>query len=238
MAKVLLVEDDQELCEIIQKYLAPEKHLLEIVHDGREGEDRLRFSEYDVAILDLNLPNQSGLSICKNYRNRGGRIPIIMLTSRNSVLDTETGLDCGADDYLTKPFSVRELAARIRALLRRHGGELTGVYCHGKIVVKLAEHQCLKDGKPVQLAPVDLRLLELFFRHPDQIFSADAILKRVWHTESEATIDSVRTAIKRVRQKLDDEDVDYSIIETVPKIGYRLRKDRANPSEKQTAGDG
>lgn len=222
MAKILIVEDDVELTAMIAEWLSFERHIVEVVHNGRDGTDRLRNCQYDVIILDWALPDLTGLEICRIYRGEQGTTPIIMLTGRGSVGDKEMGLDSGADDYLTKPFNMKELSARIRALLRRSTQQPSNVLKAGELVVDPGKYKVLKAGQEITLLPREFALLEFFMRHPDEVFSAEALLQRVWHSESEATSDALRTCIKRLRQKI-DVDNENSIIQTIPRVGYRLK---------------
>src|SRR5215813_6435551 len=119
MAKILLIEDDIEFSGIIKAWLSNEHHAVEVVHDGTEGRHRIQVFEYDLLILDWQLPGMAGIDICKEFRSQGGMTPVLMLTGKSAISDKETGLDAGADDYLTKPFHMKELSARVRALLRR-----------------------------------------------------------------------------------------------------------------------
>ena len=202
MPKILLVEDDKELATTVARYLGIERNTVEVVSDGREGLERVLSCEYDAIILDIELPNVNGVEICRQFRNSGGKTPVIMLTGRSLVADKELGLDSGADDYMTKPFSVRELSARLRALARRPI-ELKGNKIHiGKLTLDAATHQILKNGQSLELLPIDYALLEFLMRNANQIFSAEALIEKVWHTDKLTTSVVVRGAISRVRKKL------------------------------------
>lgn len=222
MAKILLVEDDVELTAMISEWLEFERYMVEVAHNGRDGSDRLRNCQYDVIILDWSLPDTTGIELCRGFRADHGTTPIIMLTGHGSISDKEAGLDSGADDYLTKPFNMKELSARIRALLRRSSSSPSNVLKVSDLIVDPTKYKVTKGGAEIQLLPREFALLEFFMRHPDEVFSADALLQRVWHSESEASSDALRTCIKRLRQKLDG-DNDNSIIQTIPRVGYRLR---------------
>ncbi|HEY9792337.1 MAG TPA: response regulator transcription factor [Candidatus Obscuribacterales bacterium] len=222
MAKILLIDDDIELTAVIAGWLASENHLVETVHEGREGLDRLRACQYDVILLDWTLPEMEGIEVLKNYRDEGGSTPVIMLTGKRAVVEKTAGLDTGADDYLTKPFHMDELAARIRSVLRRATKATGNVLKCGDLELDPAKHTVKKAGESIQLLPREFALLEFFMRHPGDVFSSEALLQRVWHSESEATAEAIRTCIKRVRQKL-DKDNEESLIETIARIGYRLR---------------
>ncbi|HEY9786291.1 MAG TPA: response regulator transcription factor [Candidatus Obscuribacterales bacterium] len=224
MAKVLLIEDDSELTSMIVSWLEGERHLVEVALDGIEGMDKIRFNQYDVIILDLSLPHRSGLDILKEFRQERGTTPIIILTGRQKVSDKEEGLDAGADDYLTKPFSMKELSARLRALLRRSRMSGVSVLQVGDLTLDPDNYLVKRASKEIHLLPRDFSLLEFFMRHPGKVFSTETLLARVWHSDSEASGEAVRTAIKRLRKKLDEgDDESDSIIENVPRVGYRLR---------------
>jgi DNA-binding response OmpR family regulator len=224
MAKILLVEDSHEMASTIITWLKAEHY--DVVHslDGLEGLDLLKFESFDVAILDWELPAMTGVEICQEYRKGGGRIPVLILTAKQAINERTTGLDSGADDYLTKPFALRELSARLRALLRRPAEVKSNVLEVGQISLDTVKYRILKNGKEVQLMPRDFALLEFLMKNVDHVFSAEALLARVWAGDSEASPSALRTAIKRIRQKLDDSDDEgSSLIENIPRVGYRLR---------------
>jgi DNA-binding response OmpR family regulator len=224
MARILLVEDDKDQATTIEEWLSSEHHNVVISYDGEEGQYRIENDNFDVIVLDWDLPKITGLEILKRYRMKKGSAPVIMLTGKGTISDRESGLDGGADDYLTKPFSLRELSARIRALLRRPGEVKSNVVTVGKFVLDPVKHRVTKDGEEVQLLPRDFALLEFFMRNVDVVFSTDALLQRVWEDDSDATSDALRTAIKRLRKKLDEgEDETKSVIENIPRVGYRMR---------------
>ncbi len=221
MAKILIVEDDLDICTQVVGWLTFDKHTVEAVHDGKEGSDRLKFYQYEVIILDVNLPHISGFDLCKRYREAGGNTPILMLTGKTEIADKEEGLDSGADDYLTKPFHMKELSARIRALLRRSTKAVGNVLELGGYSLDTAKKQFSVDGEAVTLAPKEFALMEFFMRHPDEVFSQETLLDRVWSSESDASVYSVYTAVKTLRKKLTT-DGKKSILSTVHGMGYRL----------------
>jgi two-component system, OmpR family, response regulator len=221
MPKILVVEDDKLLGPTIQDWLKDNNHTVELVADGREGLDRLKFYEYDLIILDWQLPAVSGLEICKHYRESGGKTPILFLTGMTEIHDKEAGLDTGADDYLTKPFEMRELSARLRALLRRAplcGGNILEA---GDLVLDTAACKLTKCGVEIELFPKEITLLEFFMRHPGQVFNADALLNKVWSSESDVSPDSIRSHIARLRSKIDGNDKP-SMLRTVRGLGYKF----------------
>lgn len=223
MAKVLIVEDDQEVAYSIRDWLTMENHTVDMVHDGAEGLERISHYTYDLAVLDLDLPGMNGIDLCAAYRDKGGMCYIIMLTGKDELTDKERGLDAGADDYLTKPFHVRELSARIRALTRRSSRmeAPSNLIKIRDIELDQKARTISKAGASVHLLPKEYALLEFLMKHPGEIFSQEAIMERVWSSESDASPDTVRVHIRKIRAKLDDSS-DSALIQTVHRQGYRL----------------
>jgi OmpR-family two-component system manganese-sensing response regulator len=221
MAKILVVEDDADLADRVRAWLEAERHMAEVAPDGNVAMEHLGAFTYDVIILDWELPGLTGPEVCRKFRAQGGATPIIMLTGKDKVSDKEVGLDAGADDYLTKPFHVKELSARIRALMRRPSAVMGATLKIADLELDPTAHKLTKDGKDVDLLPKEFALLEFFMRHPNQLFSPEALLDRVWHSDSESTIETVYTYIKRLRAKIDT-DKKNSLIKTVYGLGYRL----------------
>lgn len=225
LAKILLVEDDKDLAKTIADFLTRDKHNVEVVYDGLDGREMLKFGAFDVLVLDWDLPGLPGVEIMKGYRATGGAAPIIMLTGRNKIDDKEVGFDSGADDYLTKPFQLRELSVRIKGLLRRPNALVSNVLSVRDITLDPDKHRVTRAGAEVKLTPKDFALLEFLMRHPDELFAVETILSRVWLQDDEASPDALRVAIRRLRKALGEtEDPRESIIENVARLGYRLRK--------------
>ncbi len=220
MANVLLVEDDLELAKMVKGVLKGRKLVVECVHDGVEATERLCQYKYDLIILDWKLPGFSGVDVCRQFRASGGKTPVLMLTGKSEASDVESGLDAGADDYLTKPFDNRVLLARVRALLRRPQGFQEDVLRIGALAVDRVKHTVSYGGKEIHFPPKEFALLDLLLRNRDHVLSSEAILDRVWTAESDSTTDSVRTAIKRLRDKLSC--APEIRIRTVHSVGYRL----------------
>jgi DNA-binding response OmpR family regulator len=220
MAKILIVEDEVDLAELVGNWLRKENHLVEVATHGDDALLRLRINKYDLLILDVMLPGANGFDICQQFRRSMGSSPVLMLTAKNSVRDKALGLDLGADDYMTKPFDLVELAARVRALLRRGvtGGER---YCIGEVIVELGKRRVVKNGAEVRLLPQEYRLLEFFVRHSQHFFSPEELLESVWESDTNAMVDTVRGHIQRLRKKLDSKGSE-SIIETVYGLGYKV----------------
>ncbi len=226
MAKLLLVEDDRDLALAIETELKLQHHTVEVLFDGLDADEALKSTIYDAVILDWNLPRMTGIEILSRYRQAGGRTPIIMLTAKDHVLEKAHGLDSGADDYLTKPFNTIELSARIRSLLRRPPAMAATTLQFEDIFLDPQNFRLTKNGSEIRLLPRDFALLEFFLRHPQETFSVDALMSRVWHYDSDCSPGGVRMAITRIRKALDTEDGD-SIIENVTRVGYRLRQSRS-----------
>ncbi len=225
MPQILFVEDDKDLSAVVNEWLTADGYTVELAHDGLTGWEFLRQYNYDVVILDWNLPGLSGPEMCNRYRAGGGVAPVIMLTAKSQITEKMEGFDSGVDDYLTKPFNLKELSARLRALLRRPQAVVTNVISNGYIELDVVKRRITKGGVEVHLLPRDFELLEFLMRHLDEVFSSEALLQRIWGSDAEATSDALRTSIKRLRQKLDVGDSDaQSFIENIPRVGYRLRR--------------
>lgn len=222
MQKILIIEDDESMSTTMQDWLRMENYNVESVVDGVEGLHRLKVYQYDVVIMDWGLPGMSGIEICKEFRGRGGVTPILMLTGKTAIEEKTHGLDSGADDYLTKPFHPNELSARIRALLRRPATSFAGpVLEMGGVTLDAAAFKVMRGGEEIQLARKEFALLEFFMRHPNQVFSPEALIDRVWSNDSEASPDVIRSYVKKLRKKLDSPDGE-SLIRNVQGVGYKF----------------
>jgi DNA-binding response OmpR family regulator len=222
MAKILLVEDEHDLAQLISGWLQQrENHQVEILENGSDAYKSIQTDKFDIIILDILLPGMNGLDICRQYRQSCGMTPILMVTAKNTIEDKECGLDAGADDYITKPFALKELAARVRALLRRGPSVPSNQLSIRDIVIDPVDYIVTKSGEQVHLLPQEFRLLEFFARHPNQVFSAEDLLASVWESDTLAMLDTVRGHIKRIRKKLDSPG-EQSIITNVYRVGYKL----------------
>lgn len=221
MAKILVVEDDVATSLAIKEWLESEKHKVDVVNSGDEALDYLKAFEYDLLLLDRQLPGLSGIEICKLYKSKTSR-PVLMLTSMSSIEHKVQGLESGADDYLTKPFDVRELIARVKALLRRStDNQILDKVTIRDITVDTGSRIVKRNEKTIELTPREYELLEFFVKHPNQIISQEALLKRVWHSDADASPQAVYTCLNRLRKHLDASDKEY-LIKTVHGVGYRL----------------
>jgi OmpR-family two-component system manganese-sensing response regulator len=221
MAKILVVEDDKDLTAMVSDLLVFDKHIVEVAHTGLDGRDCLKMSKYDLIILDWDLPEVSGLELLKEFRANGGTTPVIFLTGKTTIVDKETGLDAGSDDYLTKPFHMKELSARVRSLLRRPPVYHDRVLRVRDIELDPNQHTVSKNGAEIKLFPKEFALLEFLMKHPNQIFSAESLLDHVWRSDSSASVDTVRQSLTRLRQGLDDSKTE-PLIRTIYGVGYRL----------------
>lgn len=226
MAKILLVEDDRGLGETIVDWLQNDNFFVDWQCDGAQALEYLKAYKYDVIILDWDLPGMTGLSICQNFRQSGGKSPILFLTHRSSIGEKESGFNSGADDYLAKPFVMKELSLRIKALMRRPQGNVSSVLQVGDLELHVETHQFFRSGKEVHLSPIEFALMQFFMNNVGTVFSGDAILDRVWPASSERSPDTLRTCMRRLRLKIYDKD-EESAIRTVHGVGYKfeLRED-------------
>jgi DNA-binding response OmpR family regulator len=222
MAKILLVEDDVPFSQIVKGWLTQEHHSVEVSHDGQAAQDNLAVFQYDLIILDWELPGMSGVDVLKEFRSHGGLTPILMLTGKTAVADKEAGLDSGADDYLTKPFHMKELSARVRALLRRASGLTSNVLKAGNLVLDPSNYRLTRGGEEIHLQKREFALLEFLMRNPNKVFSAEALMERVWASEADITPDAIRTCVMRLRKKIDS-NPETSLIQNVHGVGYKLQ---------------
>ncbi len=225
MAKVLIVEDDPEICTTVKDWLENQLHTVEAVGRGEDALEYLKTYDFDVIILDLYLPDIDGLEVLQKYRAKGGAARVLILTGRNEVRDRERGLDLGADDYLGKPFHPRELAARLRALIRRNTMDSSTQLTVGRFVLDLSLLKLLRNGEAIQLLPKEFTLMELFMRNPDQVFHPDQILQKVWSADSETSPETLRVHIKRLRDKIEVAG-EPSPIQNIKGMGYKLDREK------------
>jgi DNA-binding response OmpR family regulator len=224
--KILLVEDEQRMADAVAELLHREHYEVDIRHDGTSGLDAALSGLYDAMILDVMLPGMSGFDVVKECRKSNIHTPILMLTAKSSTMDKVTGLDSGADDYLTKPFQVEELLARVRALCRRNAPEADGLLqaCGITLSQKSASVQCIKTGHEVRLSEKEYHLLEIFIMNHDQIISREQLALKVWGYENEAEYNNVEVYISFLRKKLAFIGAGAQI-KAARGLGYELRDD-------------
>ncbi len=221
VAKILIVEDDASLVVTVKDWLTFEHHIVDVAETGEDALNLLKTSTYDLIILDITLPGISGVEVLVQFRAMGGPTPVLILTGRGALKDKEDGLDSGADDYLTKPFHLRELSARLRAMLRRPRTSLDNTLRFKDLEMDPSSFRVYKGEEEIHLARMEFALLEFLIRHKGQVFSPEALLDRVWQSESERSPESLRTLIKKLRRKIDAQDA-QSLIENVHGVGYRM----------------
>jgi DNA-binding response OmpR family regulator len=228
MATILVVEDEVALCDLLRSHLEKEGHSVEQAFDGRQALEVADRTSPDLVILDWMLPGLDGLAVCRELR-RKHLMPILMLTARGDVADRVTGLQVGADDYLGKPFSIVELAARVASLLRRVAldsaaatGDSTQPVAFGPLVLDPVGHRATLAGSALDLSRREMDLLELLLQHPGRTFSREFLLERLWGSDFDGLDRAVDTQMVRLRRKLGDFG---ACIETVWGIGYRFRPD-------------
>ncbi len=216
--RVLVVEDDRELAEAIGVGLRRVQMAVDVAFDGAAGLDRALVNDYDVIVLDRDLPELHGDEVCAELLSAGGRSRVLMLTAAGTIEDRVDGLGRGADDYLPKPFAFAELVARIHALSRRAQPALPPVLVHGDLEVDTARRRACQAGQLLDLGPKEFGVLELLLAAQGRVVSAEELLERVWDEEADPFTTAVKVTISRLRRKLGDP----SLIETVAQAGYRI----------------
>jgi len=224
--RVLLVEDDERITKALAEALMDHHYVVDVVHDGQMGWEFAESAAYDVIILDVMLPRLNGIQFCQRLRQQGNTTPVLMLTAKDTSADKVLGLDVGADDYVIKPFDLQELLARVRALLRRGNSALPPVLEWGNLRLDPNNCEVTYSEKLLSLTPKEYGLLELFLRNPGRVLSREMILDHLWSFEDIPGDDTVKTHIKRLRQKLKIVGVPSTLIETVYGLGYRLNTQR------------
>jgi DNA-binding response OmpR family regulator len=220
--RILVIEDNHRLSSSLAANLAHEGYSVDVAYDGQEGQDLAELTPYDLIILDILLPEKDGLQVCRDLRRRRIHTPILLLTARDSVDDRVRGLDCGADDYLVKPFAMRELLARLRALLRRQSPYTNGRLEMGDLVVDPVTHTVEREGRPIDLTPKEFALLEFLLYHPNQVVTRELIEQHIWNYDFESESNVIDVYVRRLRRKIDDPFA-TKVLTTVRGVGYRLQ---------------
>ncbi len=226
---ILIIEDDPDIVNVVKIHLKDLGYVLDEAADGLAGIERIRQNRYDLIILDLMLPRMDGFEVCKQIRSIDNYLPILMLTARSEELDRVLGLELGADDYLTKPFSIRELLARIKAIFRRMDvnkdkGEpkIWQVRQYGHLIVDFEKRKVMLDQKSIELTAKEFDLLAQFIRHPGRAYSRQELLDLVWGYQFDGYDHTVNSHINRLRAKIEQDPANPRYIKTVWGIGYRF----------------
>jgi len=219
--KILLIEDEDEIALFVQKGLQSQLFTVDVAPDGKQGEVMAFVNGYDAIIVDNNLPSKSGIDICKSLRSAGKHFPIIMLTAESEVEKKVKAFNCGVNDYVTKPFAIEELTARLRSLLRKKTENASLILTQKNVVMDLENYTVSRKNKIILLRKKEFSLLEYFLRNPDTILTRSMILEHVWETNADPFTNTVDVHVRTLRKKL-NEGFSEKLIETVHGMGYRF----------------
>lgn len=224
MPKVLIIEDERDLVTGLKDNFEFEGYQVSAAFDGEAGLESALKERPDLILLDVMLPRMNGLDVCRRLRRQGVEAPIIMLTARSAELDKVVGLEVGADDYITKPFSLREVLARVRAALRRASGLIADLetFEFGKICLNFRKHQATKDGQPLELSPREFSTLKFLVQHREETVTRDQLLDEVWGLDNYPFTRTVDNHIAKLRQKIEDSASGPKHIITVHRMGYKF----------------
>jgi DNA-binding response OmpR family regulator len=222
--RLLLIEDERRLADRLARGLREEGFSVDCTPTRAAARERAADTEYDLVLLDLGLPDGSGIELLREWRNEGFTAPVLILTARDLVEEKVEGLNAGADDYLTKPFAFEEVLARVRALLRRRAAPPRSVLAFGGLTLDRDGRRAEKHGEPLDLTPRELSLLEYFMLHPGVVLSRSRIAEHVWDEAYEARSNTIDVIVARLRRKIEDEG--GRLIHSVPGVGYVLREER------------
>jgi len=226
MKKILIIEDDPAIRTGLSETFTTEGYSVSYADTGSKGFDLASKNNFDLIVLDLILPGKDGIEICKDLRSDGVKTPIIMVTSRKEEIDKILGLEIGADDYVTKPFSIRELLARVKALIRRstyEPGEIEEV-AFADLKINFVKQEMLKGTNSVKLSATEYRILHYFIDHEGEVISRDKFLDEVWGYDSYPTTRTVDNYILSLRKKIEDDPSNPKHLLTVHKVGYKFQK--------------
>ncbi len=221
--RVLVIEDEHRIAASIKKGLELETYAVDTAYDGVEGYDLAMSEEYDAIVLDLMIPGLDGISVCKQLRQNGNHVPIIMLTAKGQTQDKVLGLNSGADDYLTKPFAFEELIARIRALIRRPKQTATNILTIGTLSLNTTTFEVKRSGTTIQVSSKEFSLLEYLIRHANTVLTKTQIISHVWDYDADILPNTVEVYIKNLRSKIDAPfPKEKPLLQTVRGFGYKI----------------
>ena len=221
--RILVVEDEKKVASFVKRGLEAEHYEVDVENDGEAGLSAALATEYDLVILDVMLPRRDGLELLRELRARGRRVPILLLTARATLADKVSGLDVGADDYLTKPFEFEELLARVRALLRRGPPTAPPVLGLADLTLDPATRKVTRAGRPIELTPREYALLEFLLRHPGRVLSRALIAEHVWGVQFDTFTNVIDVYINYLRRKI-DADSEVKLLHTVRGSGYVMKE--------------
>lgn len=223
--RLLIAEDEKDLNRILTKKLISDGYAVDSCFDGEEALDYIGSADYDAVILDIMMPKKDGIEVLKNMRARGNTTPVLLLTAKDAVEDKVAGLDSGANDYLVKPFSFKELCARIRAMLRQNSGAPTNILQTSDLTMDCSAHTVSRGGTPIALSAKEYALLEYLMRNKNVVLSREKIENHIWNFDYEGGTNVVDVYIRYLRKKI-DEGHDTKLLHTVRGSGYVLREDK------------
>ena len=224
--RVLVVEDERKIADFVRRGLTEQGYAVDVAYDGEEALDWPAVAEFDVVVLDVMLPGRDGIDVCRTLRERGVRIPIILLTARDAVEDRVRGLDSGADDYLVKPFAFAELLARLRALARREPGVIAPSLDIGDLTLDTTTREVSRGGRLIEMTTKEYAILEYLMRHPNQVLTRSMIAEHVWNYDFDNASNVIDVHIRNLRRKIDD-GFSTKLISTIRGAGYRISARRS-----------
>ncbi|MDY4146072.1 MAG: response regulator transcription factor [Bacilli bacterium] len=220
--KLLLAEDDRDISSVIVKFLQKNNYLVDAVYDGKEALQYLDYEKYDGVILDVMMPKMDGITVVRNMRKKGDNTPVLILTAKAEIDDKVLGLDAGADDYLTKPFSMKEFLARIRALTRRKNTTLS-TFSFGNIILNPKTYEIISQTDKVRLSAKEYQVMEILINNSNSLVSTEMLMDKVWGFDSDAEINVVWVYISALRKKLQAINANLTI-SAIRGLGYKLEE--------------
>ena len=219
--KILVIEDEKKIASFIQRGLKEEKYAVDVAYDGEKGMALADVNEYDLIVLDIMLPGKDGIYVCRELRRQGHKTPVLMLTARDRVEDKVSGLDVGADDYLTKPFAFEEFLARVRALLRRQVSPKTTLLKVGDLELDQLTHKVKRNGREIKLTSKEYSLLEYLMLHAHEVVTRTMISEHVWNEDFDSFTNIIDVYVRYLRSKI-DKNSSQKFIHTIRGTGYVL----------------